>query len=58
MPQVMYKPRCHYQNYSPLANGVYLIAIINKTPMCNGNCPITNLITEMRVADTMGQVQN
>ena len=32
-PQVFYKPHCQYQNFSPLANGVYLIAIINK-PHC------------------------
>jgi hypothetical protein len=28
--------------------------IISKTPLCNGNCPITNLITEMGVAHTVG----
>ena len=32
----------------------YLIAIINKTPLRNGNCPITNLITKMGVAHTVG----
>ena len=32
-----------------------LIAIINKTLLHNGNYPITNLITEMGVAHTMGQ---
>ena len=37
------------------ANGVYLIVIINKTPLRNGNCPITDPITEMGVAHTMGQ---
>ena len=52
--QVIYKPRCHYQNFSPLANWVYFIAIIYKTPLHNGNCPITNLITEMGVAHTVG----
>ena len=35
------------------ANGVYLIVIINKTPLRNGNCPITDPITEMGVAHTM-----
>ena len=53
-PQVIYKPHCHYQNFSPLANGVYLKAIINKTLLRNGNCPITNLITKMGVANTVG----
>ena len=40
----MCKP--HYGNYdfSPLANGVYLRVIINKTPLRNGNCPITGPI--------------
>ena len=42
-----------YQNFSPLANVVYLIAIINKTPLRNGNCPIMNLITKMGVAHTV-----
>ena len=55
MPQVIYKPHCHYQNFSPLANGVYLIAIINKTPLRNGNCPITGPLAEMGVAHTVGQ---
>ena len=54
MPQVIYKPHCHYQNFSPLANGVYLIVIINRTPLPNGNCPITDPITEMGVAHTVG----
>ena len=53
-PQVIYKPNCHYQNFSPLANGVYLIATTNKTPLRNGNCPITDPITEMGVAHTVG----
>ena len=43
--QVIYKPHCHHQNFSPLAKGVYLIAIINKTLLRNGNCPIMNLNT-------------
>ena len=44
MPQVIYKPRSHYQNFFPLANRVYLIVIINKTLLRNGNCPIMNLL--------------
>ena len=41
----------HYGNHDfpPLANSVYLIVIIHKTLLCNGNCPIMNPITEMRV---------
>ena len=35
--------------FFPISQQVYLIAIINKTPLRNGNCPITNLITEMGV---------
>ena len=31
MPQVIYKLHCHYQNFSPLANGLYLIVITIKT---------------------------
>ena len=27
---MIYKPHCHYQNFSPLANRVYLIAIIKE----------------------------
>ena len=53
-PQVIYKPHCHYQNFFPLANGLYLIATTNKTPLRNGNCPVTNLITKMGVAHTAG----
>jgi hypothetical protein len=56
-PQVIYKPHCHYQNFSPLANGVYLIAIINKPSLRNGNYPITDPIAEMGVAHTVGQRQ-
>ena len=40
---------------TPLANGVYFTVIINKTPLHNGNCPITNLIAEMGVEHTVGQ---
>ena len=54
---MIYKPHCHYQNFSPLANGVYIILIINKTPLRNGNWPITDPITEMGVAHTVGQWQ-
>ncbi len=54
LPQVIYKPHFHYQNFFPLANGVYLIAIINKTLLPYGNNPITNLITEMGVANIVG----
>ena len=52
-PQVTYKPHCHCQNSSPLENGIYAVAIINKTLLHNGNCPIKSLITEMGVAHTM-----
>ena len=55
MPQVIYKPHCHYQNFPSLDNEVYLIVIINKTSLRNWNYPITNLITEMGVAHTVGQ---
>jgi hypothetical protein len=48
---------CHYQKFSLLANVVYLIAIINKTPLRNGNCPITDPIAEMGVAHTVGPYQ-
>ena len=54
MPQVIYKPHCHYQNFSVLTNGLYLIVITNKTLFRNGNCPITDPITEMGVAHTVG----
>ena len=47
--------KSHYQNFSPLANGLYLIATTNKTPLCNGNRPITDPITEMGVVHTLGQ---
>ena len=43
-----------YQNFSPLANGLYHIVITNEFPLRNGNCPITDPITEMGVAPTMG----
>ena len=33
-----------------MANGLYLIATTNKTPLRNRNCPITDPITEMGVA--------
>ena len=37
----------------PLANGIYIIAIIYETLLYNGNCPIINLITKMGVAHTV-----
>ena len=52
--QVIYKPHCHYQIFSLLANRVYLTASINKTLLCNENCPITDPIAEMGVAHTVG----
>ena len=33
---------------------VYRIAIINKTPLHNGNCPITDPIAKMGVAHNIG----
>ena len=33
MPEVICKHHCHYQNFSPLANGLYLTVITNK-PLC------------------------
>ena len=57
-PQVIYNPHCHYQNFSPLANGLYFTVITNKTPLRNGNCPITDPITEMGVAHTVGLGRN
>ena len=38
--------------FFPLANGVYLIAIINKTLLHIGNCPIADPIAEIGVAHT------
>ena len=32
-PQVIYKPHYYYQNFFPLANGLCLIVITNKTPL-------------------------
>ena len=32
-PQVIYKRHYHFQNFSPLANGLCLIVITNKTPL-------------------------
>jgi hypothetical protein len=40
--------------FFPIGQQVYRIAIINKTQLRNGNCPITNLITKMGVAHTVG----
>ena len=55
MPQVVYKPHCHYKNFSLLANGLYFIVTTNKTLLRNGNCPIMDPITELGVAHTVGQ---
>jgi hypothetical protein len=44
---MIYKPHCHNQNFSPLANGLYLITTTNKTLKRNGNCPITDPITDI-----------
>ena len=54
LPHSMCKPNYDNHDFSPLANGVYLIVIINKTPLRNGNCPITDPITEKGVAHTVG----
>ena len=44
--------------FSPIGQrGLPYSDLINKTPLCNGNCPITNLITEMGVADTVGHAR-
>ena len=51
---MIYKSHCPYQDFSPLANGLYLIVITNETPLRNGNCPITDPITEKGVAHTVG----
>ena len=40
--------------YAPLANGVYFTVIIIKTPLLNGNCPITDPIIKIEVVHTMG----
>ena len=53
-PHGMCKPHWGNHDFSPLANGIYLRVIINKTPFPNGNCPITHPITEMEVAHTVG----
>ena len=37
-----------------MADGLYLIVTTNKTRLRNGNCPITDPITEMGVAHTVG----
>ena len=49
MPQRIYKAHYDYQNFSSLANGVYLIAITKQIPLGNGNSPITDTITVMGV---------
>ena len=40
--------------FSPFANSVYLIIIINKILLHNGNCPISDPITEIGVAHAVG----
>ena len=41
-------------DFPPLANALSLISTTNKTPLRNGNCPITDPIMKMRVAHTVG----
>ena len=55
---MIYKPHCDYHNFPPLANGLYLISTTNKTLLRNGNCPVTDPITEMGVAHTATVGQN
>ena len=38
---MIYRTHCHYQIFYTLANGLYLRATNNKTPLHNGNCPTT-----------------
>lgn len=54
-PHGMCKFNYGNQDYSPWANGIYFIAIISKTPLYFWNRPITDLITEMGVAQILGQ---
>ena len=53
-PQTLSEGMCktHYgkQNFSSFAFRVYFIVINTKTPLCNGNRPITDPITEIGVA--------
>ena len=53
LPHSMYIPHYGNHDFSPLADDVYRILIINKTPLCNGNCPIMDPITKMGIAHTM-----
>ena len=39
LPQVICKPHWHCQNFSPLANGLYLKATTNKTPIAYSQVP-------------------
>ena len=45
-------------NYSPVANVVYWIVVIQKTSLCNGKGPIKDPITEMEVAHAFELNQN
>jgi hypothetical protein len=47
----MYMSHDVNKDFSPLTNGVYFIVSIRKTPLHNGNIPIEDRITKMRVAD-------
>ena len=38
------------QDFFPLANGVYHVVIIKKTPICNGNSSIMDPITKVDAA--------
>ena len=42
LPEGMCKPLCVNQDFPPLANRVYFILIIKKTPLRNGNLTITD----------------
>ena len=42
-PQYVQNPHYSNHDFSPLVNCVYIIAIINKTTLYNGNCPITKM---------------
>ena len=41
-------------DFLPMANRLQLIAITNKTPLRNVNCPIADTITKTGVAHTLG----
>ena len=46
----MYKPHYGNQDVFPFPNGVWFVVNINKTPLRNGNSPITDPITETNIA--------